>query len=202
MTWKRMKRARWIMAGALLALTAAVFVGSVVAGRFRTQDPSSFQADLASGAVTHVADIGAADGLPRRGVFAQLTHEGRFCLWDAPSAQSQTKQGGCNDARDPLGGSAISASLGYEGGPAIESVKDARIIGLASPEVARVVIAMSDGSERTVGLRPAHVGSEDFLAFAYRIRRSDLEKGIGPTAVIARAASGAEIARQPTGIGA
>ena len=47
---------------------------------------------------------------------------------------------------DPLGGSELSASLAYEGGPAVEDVQDARLIGLASWDVATVQLLMSDGT--------------------------------------------------------
>ena len=50
-------------------------------------------------------------------------------------------------------------------------------------------------------LKQASVGSGEFLAFGYRVKHSDLEHGVGPAAVIARDASGNELARQPTGIG-
>ena len=198
---RRMTRARWRLAGAIVVLATAVFASSVVAGQFRSQDPSSFRADLATGAVTRVADIPAADGLPGRGVFAQVTAGGQFCLWDAVSAGSSLKQGGCNPVSDPLGGSALSASLAYEGGPDVERVRDARLVGLASPEVARVEVLMSDGTHRAVRSETASVGSRTFLTFGYRIRASDLRSGIGPTAVIAWDTRGVEVARQPTGIG-
>ena len=50
-------------------------------------------------------------------------------------------------------------------------------------------------------VKKARVGADEFKAFGYRFRKSDLESGNGPVAVVAFAASGAEIARQTTGIG-
>jgi hypothetical protein len=183
---------------------AGVLAGAVVAARSGESppDPLRLQQAIDEGVMVQVADIPAANGQARRGVFAEEVDTGQVCLWDAPAAASKQRQGGCNPIDDPLGGSAISASLAYEGGPAIESVKDARIIGLTSQDVAQVVVVMSDGSERAVALKPAHVGSHDFLAFGFRVRKSDLRSGVGPTAIVARDANGAEIARQPTGIGA
>jgi len=185
----------------ILALVAAVLATSVIAGQFRSASPASFHEGLATGQVTRVADIAAGDGFPERGVFVQTTDTGQFCLWDASSEQSLQRGGGCHPADDPLGGSAISASLAYEGGPAIEGVHDARLIGLASSDVADVRVLMSDGTSREMKLKKAKVDSDTFLAFGYRFKKTDLRSGIGPTAIVAFDASGAELARQPTGIG-
>jgi len=197
----RMTRRRWAIVGAISALATAILASSVVAGQFRAPDPEAFHAGLATGEITRVADIAAGDGKPARGVFVQATDTGQLCLWDAPSASSQQRQGGCNSVDDPLGGSALSASLAYQGGPAVEDVQDARLIGLVSRDVATVQVLMSDGTQRDVRLRKATLGSNEYGAFGYRFKKSDLRGGVGPTAVIARAASGDEIARQPTGIG-
>ncbi|HWQ24147.1 MAG TPA: hypothetical protein VNK94_08595 [Gaiellaceae bacterium] len=194
-------RRRWLLAASTSALAVAAVAGAVVAGPFRGADPTAVHGDLATGEVVRVADIPAGDGHGARGVFVQTTGSGQLCLWDAPSATSLQRQGGCNPVADPLGGSALSASLAYDGGPAVEDVSDARLIGLVSGAVARVDVLMSDGTLRTVRLKKASIGSERFAAFGYRLRGSDLRRGVGPTAVIARDASGAELARQPTGIG-
>lgn len=196
---KRGPTRRWVIAAALLA--AAALTGSVVAGQFRQTDPAAFEDDLATGAVTRVADIAAADGLPRRGVFVQVTAAGQVCVWDALSASSPERGGGCNPADDPLGGSELSASLAYEGGPAVETVRDARLVGLAASGVAAVEILMTDGTRRAVRLKEATVGSSSFTAFGYRFRKSDLRRGTGPSAVVALDSAGAEVARQVTGIG-
>ncbi|MGH3136123.1 MAG: hypothetical protein ACRDPV_06490 [Gaiellaceae bacterium] len=197
----RMTRRRWAIVASISTVAAAILASSVVAGQFRGADPEAFHAGLATGEITRVADIAAGDGLPGRGVFVQTTDTGQFCLWDAPSASSQQRQGGCNSVDDPLGGSALSASLAYQGGPAVEDVQDARLIGLVSREVATVLVLMSDGTQREVRLRKAMLGSYEYRAFGYRFKKSDLRGGVGPTAVIARAAAGTEIARQSTGIG-
>ena len=201
MTRIRMTRLRWIPGASILLVGTALLAGNVIAGQFRTEDPVEFRADLATGKLVRVADIEASDGLPGRGVFVQVTENGNFCLWDAPSAQSPVRQGGCNALEDPLGGDALSASLAYEGGPGLENVRDARLVGLASREVESVVVLMSDGTERRMRLERVSARSRDYLAFGYRFRASDLRQGIGPTAVVARDAAGVEIARQPTGIG-
>jgi hypothetical protein len=49
---------------------------------------------------------------------------------------------------------------------------------------------MSDGSWRTVKLKKAKVGADDFKAFGYRLKTAALKNGIEPTAVVAFGASG------------
>jgi hypothetical protein len=197
----RMTRRRRAIVASISALATAIVASSVVAGQFRSPDPEAFHVGLATGEIARVADIAAGDGLPGRGVFVQATDTGQVCLWDAPSASSQQRQGGCNSVDDPLGGSALSASLAYDGGPAVEDVRDARLIGLASRDVATVQVLMSDGTQREMRLRKAMLESDEYRAFGYRFKRSDLRGGVGPIAVIARTATGDEIARQSTGIG-
>jgi hypothetical protein len=188
---------------AVVAVAAAVLVGSVVAGGFDwSRSSDELQTALAETRPTRVSDIPAADGLPARGVFAQITSTGHFCLSDAPlDVPVAGGGGGCNAADDPLGGSVISSSLAYDGGPAIEAVRDARLIGLAAASVASVRILMSDGSSRAVKLRTSTVGDRGLQVFGFRVRKSDLKKGVGPIAVVALDESGSEVARQTTGIG-
>jgi hypothetical protein len=123
-------------------------------------------------------------------------------LWDAPSTGGRVKQGGCNSIDDPLGGQKLSASFSYQGGPAAAQVSDARLIGLVSLDVTSVRLLMSDGTLRNIPMRrtPAVSSSAGtFRAFAYRLRNSDLKRGIGPTAVLALDSSDNEIDRQETG---
>jgi hypothetical protein len=183
------------------AAAAAVFAGAVGAGHDWSRSSAELEAALVDAPPTRVADIPAADGLPARGVFAQITSTGQFCLSDAALDAPLMGGGGCNPLGDPLGGSAISASLAYDGGPTIETVRDARLIGLADSDVVSVRVLMSDGSSRAVKLRKTQVGADEFAVFGHRVRKSDLKKGIGPIAVVAYDESGAEIDRQTTGIG-
>ena len=146
----------------------------------------------------------ASSGLPARGVFVQFTSSGQFCLFEAPSATSPDRRGGCNSVDDPLGGSKLSASLSYEGGPQTSRVSDARLIGLVATEVAAVQIAMSDGSRRPVQLRrPTAVAlsGQSYRAFGYRFDPADMRAGKEPVAVIAVDSAGKEIDRQTTGFG-
>jgi hypothetical protein len=187
---------------AAMVIAAGVVVGSVIAGRIEWSDNSvKLDAALAEAQPIQLAGIPAADGLPERGVFAQVTSTGHFCLSDAPIGTPLMGGGGCNSADDPLGGSPISASLAYDGGPTIASVKDARLIGLAAADVASVRVVMSDDTSRAIKLKKAKVGSDEFQAFGYRFKKADLRNGVGPTAIVAFDEDGAEIGRQPTGIG-
>jgi hypothetical protein len=199
MAARRMGLGRPTVLAMSAVIVAGVCAGAVIAGQFGAfGDSEALDEALLSEPMTRVADIPADGGNAARGVFVQTTAE-LFCYWDAPSATSAMRQGGCNTVDDPLGGRPLAASLAYEGGPAATSVSDARVIGLADPTVSAVRIVMTDGSLRKVALRMAKVGGDDFVAFGYRIRRSDLRKGLGPSAVVALDANGVEIHRQTTG---
>ena len=197
-----MNRRSVLGAGALALGIACVTAGTVVAGQFgASPDPLAMQQAIESAPMVQVASIGATSDEPSRGVFVQLTANGYVCVWDAPSARSAQRQGGCNRADDPLGGEVVSASLAYDGGPGIDSVDDARLSGLASSQAASLRVEMTDGSFQAVKLKKAKVGSDNFQAFGYRFKKADLRKGIGPIAIVAYDAVGNEIGRQPTGIG-
>jgi len=195
------KARRWIVLLATL-VAAGALVGAVVAGQ---RGPQQQQHDIAAAiersAMIKVADIAGSDGLAARGVYVQELDTGHLCVWDASFAASRSRGGGCNAIDDPFNGRAVSASLSYDGGPGIASVRDARLSGLAAGNVARVAVLMSDGSERMVKLKKASLDSGDFVAFGYRLKKADLKRGIGPTAIVAFDAGEVEIGRQPTGIG-
>jgi hypothetical protein len=159
---------------------------------------------MAEAPVVRVADVEASSGHPPRGVYVQFTKNGQFCLFEAPSATSPDRRGGCNSVDDPLGGSKLSASLSYEGGPQTSRVSDARLIGLVANDVGAVQIAMSDGSRRLVPLRrPTAVAlsGEGYRAFGYRFDPADIRAEKEPVAVIALDLGGKEIDRQTTGFG-
>jgi hypothetical protein len=189
---------RWAAAG-LGLVCAGALASAVVAAR--VDDGSDLVAAIEEAPMTHVADIAAGDGAPGRGVYVQRTETGHLCVWEAPSATSRQRGGGCNTADDPLNGAPISATLSYDGGPAIAGVSEATLFGLADAGVARVGVLMSDGTSREVKLKKARIGSDEFQAFGYRFKKADLRKGIGPVAVVAVDAAGIELGRQPTGIG-
>ena len=200
-TFGKLHRSTVILA---VALAGGVLVGSVIAaqrGDDAAPDVNSLQAAIAAEPLTKVADIAGSEESGARGVYIQELDTGHLCVWDSPSTSSRERQGGCNPIDEPLGGSALSANLAYEGGPSIEGVRDARLSGLAASNVAAVVVLMSDGSERVLQLKKAKSSVSDFFAFGYRFKKADLRKGVGPIAVIARDSDGAEIGRQTTGIG-
>jgi hypothetical protein len=183
----------------LVIVLAGALASAVVASRI--DDGSDIAAAIDEAPLMRVADIEAADGDAELGVFVQVTETGHVCLWEAPFAKSRERGGGCNTADDPLNGSALSATLSYDGGPATSDVTSATLFGLTAPGVARARVLMSDGTSREVKLRKAKVGPDEFQAFGYRFKKADLKRGIEPTAIVAFAANGVELGRQPTGIG-
>jgi hypothetical protein len=192
-------RRRWTILGAGVVL-AGLLAGGVVASQFRwLEESDALIAAMGTDPLVRVADIDEASGTSSRGVFVQLTSTGHFCLWEAPSATSRERSGGCNDAEDPLGGREVSISFGYDGGPAVADVKDATLIGLALPEVASVHVLMSDKTRREMRLKRASIAGDDYRAFGYRFKKADLRRGVAPTAVVALNDAGEEVDRQPTG---
>lgn len=192
---------RWVVVLAVLALGGIVTGGVVAAQLGPSTDITALQAAIERDPLVRVADLPGGGAGRERAVFLQLTSTGHLCLWDAPPDRPRERAGGCNPAADPFAGRAITASLAYDGGPALESVRDARLIGLASADVAAVHVVMSDGTVRQVALRGASLGEADYRIYAYRFRPSDLRRGLGPTAVVAVNDAGHEIGRQPTGFG-
>ena len=192
------RRRPWISA-LVVAAVAAALASAVVASSF--DDGSSLTAAIDEAPLVRVADIEADEGAPALGVYTQLTDTGHVCVWEAASATSRQRGGGCNTVDDPLNGQPVFFTLSYDGGPAPADVRSATVFGLALSDVAGVRVLMSDGSWRPVKLKKARVGADEFKAFGYRFRKSDLKSGNRPVAVVAFAASGAEIGRQTTGIG-
>jgi hypothetical protein len=189
---------RWVTLGLSVVLAGAL-AGAVVASRM--DDGSDLAAAIDEGSLVRVADIPQADGASGKGVYVQMTRTGHFCVWEAPSASSRERGGGCNTADDPLNGRPLSFTLSYDGGPAVADVRSATLFGLASSDVAHASVLMSDGSQREIRLHKTKVPGADFHAFGFRVKKADLRKGVAPTGVVAIDANGAEIDRQPTGIG-
>jgi hypothetical protein len=200
--FKRVMLRRWAVLG-ISSTLAGILAGGVIAAEFGAfEDPESFTAAIRDDPLVRVADIGSVGSLPARGVFVQSTSTGQVCLWDAPSSGGLDRRGGCNSAADPLGGSKLSASLSYEGGPVAAQVSDARLIGLVAMQVDAVQVLMSDGTRRSVPMKrtpTVATASGFYRAFGYRFRASDLQRGVGPTAVLALDSRGQEIDRQVTG---
>lgn len=195
---------RWIVPAAGV-IADGVLAGGVVAAQFAGLDDQE-RLIAASGEEPsiRVADIEPAAGLPARAVFVQPTSTGHLCLWDAPTANTGARQGGCNSADDPLAGRKIFISLSYDGGPAAGQVTDARLIGLVATEVASVQVLMTNGAVRTVAMKRGVAvtsAAGSFRAFGYRFTAADLRRHLGPIAVRVLDASGREIDRQTTGFG-
>lgn len=195
------KSRRWFVLLAGL-IVGGVLAGGVIAAQFQSPGvPPELEAALREDPLVQIAAIPAENGLAGRGLFAQPTSAGFLCLWDAPSATSTARQGGCNRADDPFAGRQLFISLAYDGGPAPTSVTDARLIGLAPLEVADVRVVMSDGTSREIRLRNVAIEGSEFRAFAYRFKRADMRRGVGPRVVIARDSAGNELDRLTTGFG-
>ena len=190
---------RWIvLVGGVVV--GGVFVGAVIASQFRgSEAPQDLQAAIRSEPLVKVAEFPAWNGSAGRGVFVQATSAGFLCLWDAPSATSPARLGGCNRTDDPFAGREMLVSFAYDGGPAPADVRDARLIGLVSQAAAEVQVLMDDGTRRSMRLRVARIGGDTYRVFAHRVDRSDLRARVAPTAVVALDAEGREIDRQSTG---
>jgi len=88
----------------------------------------------------------------------------------------------------------------FSGGPQIQAVKEARLYGLADSTVDRLDTVMSDGSVEPLRMTPNAVAGTPYRAFAARVSPGALKAGVSPVAVVAYDASGAELARQETGL--
>jgi hypothetical protein len=165
-------------------------------------EPAAVEAALATGVPVRVASFAAAPGKQSRAVFLRETSDGLLCLWDAPDAGSHGP-GGCNRATDPFAGQKMMISMAWDGGPALSTISDARLIGIVAADVEGLLLAMSDGTSRRVALQGSQTAIRAaglYRAFAYRIRQSDLRAGIEPVAVVALDGNGQAIDRQATGL--
>jgi len=194
----------FVVAGVLC--TVALALGGIASGLHRAAGTPSATPDIRgnAGAVQQVAQFAADGGRPVRQVVLQRTPDGYLCVWDSPDGTADHGVGGCNPADDPLAGHKLFVSLAYDGGPAVSTVRDARLSGLAAADVASARVVMSDGSMRPIALSPRStraLAGQDYRPFAYRVRQADLVHGIGPTAVVALDERGRVIDRQATGIG-
>jgi hypothetical protein len=181
----------------IAAVFAALLAGRVVAAQF--DDGRDLATAIGVDPLVRVAEVPSGGGSPARGVFVQLTRTGHLCVWEAPSAASRERGGGCNPADDPLAGRALSVTFSYDGGPAAADVTSATLFGLAAPEVARASVVMSDGTRRDICLRSVEIAGEDLQVFGFRFKKADFRQNITPTAVVALDAAGEELDRQATG---
>lgn len=188
------------IAAAAIAATAVAYATSegspdalVRPGGAQDELPANagFLGRLDAGSARRVASFRLAGGR-ERAVYLAKTRDGRqLCLFDTDLATGD-QGGGCNDAGALFGEHAIVISLGYDGGPSRETIRDVRIIGLATPSVGAVAVELSNGDERTVRL------TRD-LGFAWVMPQADIKRGLEPVAVIALTPSGQFLERQQTG---
>jgi len=195
---------RYILVSAALVAGAAA-AGLAAAGQPRASElPSAFERpatakDVMPSAAQHgalgisstrrIASFGA--GIPRAVFVAKADNDRMICFWDVDMLRGD-RGGGCSDDADMFKNRDLAASLMYDGGPGIESVSGARIVGLVTRRVARVEVLNSAGSATAVPI------SAD-RGFAFLVPSDELAAGIGPVAVIAYDRAGRELTRQQTG---
>ena len=125
-------------------------------------------------------------------VFLSRSKDGKqICLFDTDLATGH-QGGGCNDATSVFAGRKIQISVGFEGGPAQATIRDVRIVGIATADVSSVRVELSDGTARKVELTADR-------AFAWAMPQSDVDRGLEPRVVVAVGRSGKTIDRAETG---
>ena len=193
-----MTRPRLVLLAALVAV-GITGAGLAAAASLLADDPASHVRELDVRQLGEkVAAFPPEVGRPETGVYVARLGNGSICV-NAATAARASWSGGCNPANAPLGGKPFMALFTYDGGPAVETVEDARLFGLADKSVKQLRVEMSDRSSRELRLSANTVAPAPYRVFAHRVSRDDLAAGITPVAVTAYDASGAEIGRQATG---
>ena len=188
-----------MLIAALVALAIAG-AGLAAAASLIADDPASHVRELdAKQLGEKVAAFPPEAGWPESGVYVARLGNGSICV-NAATAVRKSWSGGCNPAGAPLGGKTFMVLFTYDGGPAVETVEDARLFGLADRSVKQLRVEMSDRSSRELRLSANTVAATPYRVFAHRVSRDDLGAGIAPVAVTAYDESGAEIERQATGL--
>lgn len=144
---------------------------------------------FAVGETRRIASFGNA---PRAVFVATTTDAKMLCFWDVDLLRNE-RGGGCSERASFFNDRHLAASLMFNGGPALDSVTSARIVGLVTARVGRVEIVNSDGSSNQVTLTRDR-------GFAYEVPAAQLAAGVEPVAVVAYDRAGRELTRQPTGI--
>jgi hypothetical protein len=195
------KRRVTLAAAAVVALVAAFSVYAATAALL--DGPDATVSDLTTGAVVQIGTFPATGSGEKRVMLLQQTNNGLVCLWDAPSADSPERLGGCNPITDALGNStSLWASTQFDGGPRPEDVTDLRLMGIANADVAAVHLQMSNGASLAIPFagREVIINGGRFKTFSYRLPDKDLATDDAPTAVIATDSSGDAIGTQKTGL--
>jgi hypothetical protein len=192
---------------ALAAVAAGVTASAIAVASSSGTEPQAFAragsaADrlppaaaefLAPGASRRIASFAAAGGSARAVFLNRSKDQSQICVWDTDVA-SGSQSGGCNPAGNFFGGHAFTLSLSYDGGPGLDTVRDARIVGVVTRGVASLEVVYADGSTRAVPI------TRDG-GFAHAVPPELLARRVGPVAVVARNAAGKVLDRQATGIG-
>jgi hypothetical protein len=190
-----------------LALAAAATAGAIAIAATRGEQPRAFSRPgsavdalpiraarfLKPGQSRRIATFVSATGTPRAVFLNRSKDDTQICVWDTDT-ESGAQSGGCNSAADFFAGHAFTLSLDYDGGPAIATVRDARIVGVVTDAVATLEVVYADGTAKQVAITRDR-------GFADAVPNALLRKGVGPVALIARDARGLAIDRQVTGIG-
>lgn len=201
-----MRRNRFMATAVLLTALAGVLAGTAT-GVMKTgiiafsrapdsSDSLPLLSVLRTGESRRIADFADGDVSDARAVFVSRATEGgeeMVCLWDTNLLNGH-QGGGCNYAYDPFGGRRMMVSLAFDGGPALETITEARIIGLVDPAVVSVGILQANGKTTDVRLSPDR-------AFAVAYTQSDILHGRAPVAVIGRDVRHAVIDQEPLQLG-
>lgn len=193
-----MTKRRLVLIASAALLTAAVAGVGWAAGAYVFRDDPITRPPGQDRLGQKIAAFPAQPGRADAAVYLARRADGFMCL-NSAAADTASFGGGCNPAGDPLGGKPLMVLFAYDGGPAVETVTDARLYGLVDHSVKEVTVEMTDGSTRPVRLSANDVGGMPYRVFAERVSMRDLKAAITPTAVVAYDATGREIARQATG---
>jgi hypothetical protein len=192
---------------AAIALAVAATAGALAIAATRGEQPRAFSrpgsaADalpiraarfLEPGQSRRIATFASASGTPRAVFLSRSRDDTQVCVWDTDT-ETGAQSGGCNPSANFFAGHAFTSSLGYDGGPAVATARDARIVGVVTDAVATLEVVYADGTAKQVTITRDR-------GFAHTVPNGLLRKGIGPVALIARNAAGLVIDRQVTGIG-
>ena len=191
----------------VLAIAAATTAGAIAIAATRGEQPRAFGRPasagdalpisaarfLKPGASRRIATFSSANDTPHSVFMTRSKDDTQICVWDT-DVTSGAQSGGCNPTANFFAGHAFTLSLAYDGGPAITTVRDARIVGVVTDAVATLEVVYADGTEKQIGLTRDR-------GFAYTVPNGLLHRGVGPVALVARSASGAVLDKQVTGIG-
>lgn len=191
----------------VLALAAATTAGAIAIAATRGEQPRAFGRPASAGDALpiravrflkpgesrRIATFASANGAPHAVFTNRSKDDTQICVWDT-DVTSGAQSGGCNPTANFFAGHAFTLSLAYDGGPAITTVRNARIVGIVTDAVATLEVVYADGTAKQIAITRDR-------GFAYTVPNELPRRGVGPVALIARSASGAVLDRQVTGIG-